>query len=84
MGVRADGVPARLGGSGGLTGDEWHAAWQRAWADGSWEAGISRVAQGTKNRVDMLIGFGNAVMPQQFYPFMRAIEEVERAKEGTP
>jgi hypothetical protein len=35
-----------------------------AWADGTWEEGIPRVASGVKNRVRRLKCLGNAIVPQ--------------------
>ena len=37
---------------------------QKTWQIGSWEDGISRVANGVPSRVDRLKGLGNAVVPQ--------------------
>ena len=45
------------------------------WPD---EPGVGRVAYGVPNRVDRLKCLGNAVVPQQFYPFFAAIAEIER------
>ena len=49
------------------------------WLDGYWrvEPNISRVATGVKNRVDRLKCLGNAVVPQQVYPILKAIAEIE-------
>ena len=51
-----------------------HSAWNN-WPD---EPGIPRVADGIPNRVDRIKCLGNAVVPQQFYPFFAAIAEIER------
>ena len=49
----------------------------QAWANGAWESGIERIARGIPSRVDRLKCLGNAVVPAQFAPIFRAIEEVE-------
>lgn len=41
------------------------------------EPEIVRIAAGIKDRVGRLKALGNAVVPQQFYPVFKAIEEVE-------
>ncbi len=49
------------------------------WLDGYWgvEPDILRVALGILNRIGRLKCLGNAVVPQQFYPFFRAIYAIE-------
>lgn len=42
------------------------------------EPDIPRVAAGITDRVGRLKALGNAVVPQQFYPFFKAIAEAER------
>ena len=49
----------------------------QAWANGTWESGIARIASGVPSRVDRLKCLGNAVVPQQFYPIFRAIADLE-------
>ena len=44
-------------------------------------AGIQRLTTLKKNRADRLKCLGNAVVPQQFYPFFAAIAEIERRSE---
>lgn len=44
------------------------------WPD---EPNVGRVAHGVPNRVDRLKCLGNAVVPQQFYPFFKAISDIE-------
>ena len=66
------------GGYDGLSA--WMDRVRAGWADGSWEAGIPRIAEGVPHRADRLKALGNAVVPQQFYPVFRAIWEIEMEK----
>jgi DNA (cytosine-5)-methyltransferase 1 len=49
-------------------------SWMAQW---DIEPDIPKIATGVKNRVDKLKGFGNAVVPQQVYPILKAIAEIE-------
>ena len=55
-----------------------HSAWEN-WPD---EPGVDRVADGIPNRMDRIKCLGNAVVPQQFYPFFAAIVKVEESDNG--
>ena len=47
---------------------------------GNWESEpeLGRVAHGIRNRVDRLRCLGNAVVPQQIYPVLKAIADIEK------
>lgn len=51
-----------------------HSAWE-AWPP---EPGVGRVADGIPNRVDRIKCLGNAVVPQQVFPFFSFIAEIEQ------
>ena len=55
-----------------------HSPWEN-WPD---EPAIPRVADGVPNRVDRIKCLGNAVVPQQFYPFFAAMAEIETQEEN--
>ena len=48
-----------------------------AWENWPAEPDVGRVVDGIPDRVDRLKCLGNAVVPQQFYPFFAAIAEIE-------
>lgn len=59
----------------------WMDGVRAGWADGTWEAGIPRIATGVSDRVGRLKALGNAVVPAQFYPIFQAISDIERSYE---
>ena len=60
----------------------WMDGVRAGWADGTWEAGIPRIATGVPDRVQRLKCLGNAVVPTQFYPIFQAIADIERKSEN--
>lgn len=69
MGRSLDGLSVRMDGV------------RARWADGTWEAGIPRIATGVPDRTPRLKCLGNAVVPAQFYPIFQAIADIERSYE---
>ena len=61
--------PAEKPGGSHAAGEDWPT-----------EPGVGRVAHGIPNRVDRIKCLGNAVVPQQFYPFFAAIAEIEKGR----
>ena len=58
--------------------DRTHAPWED-WPD---EPGIPRICDGIPDRVDRIKSLGNAVVPQQFYPFFAAMAMIEDGNIG--
>ncbi len=56
---------------GSMLGTEWNTNW---WTI---EPSVGRVANGIPNRVDRIRCLGNAVVPQQIYPILQAIADIE-------
>ena len=52
------------------------------WEDWMVEPGIPRVVNGLPHRVDRIRCLGNAVVPQQFYPFFKAIHDIENKEDN--
>lgn len=48
--------------------------------DPGWEDGVPRVKRGIPKRIDRLRCLGNAVVPAQVLPFLKAIAEIERGE----
>ena len=55
------------------------AGWQKSECNNWWciEPSMGRVANGISRRVDRLKALGNAVVPQQVYPILKAIADIE-------
>lgn len=78
-GERGTAEPGLGGGHDGLPA--WMDEVRAGWTDGTWEAGIPRIATGVPDRVPRLKSLGNAVVPAQFYPIFQAIADIERKSE---
>lgn len=70
LGRMADGIPNRMDKDRLING-----YWDK-------EPGIPKITEGVKDRVGRLKALGNAVVPQQFYQFFKAIHDLERSGEN--
>lgn len=52
-----------------------------SWNQWATEPDVGRVAHGVPSRVDRLRALGNAVVPAQIYPILKAIAEIEMSQE---
>lgn len=52
------------------------------WDNWPTEPGVGRVVDGLPDRVDRIKCLGNAVVPQQFYPFFKYIHDIEEELHG--
>jgi DNA (cytosine-5)-methyltransferase 1 len=71
----ADRTRLEIGDRGNATGGACAAPHEPGWW--SVEPGLGRVAHGVPNRVDRLRCLGNAVVPAQVYPILKAIADIE-------
>jgi hypothetical protein len=60
-----------------IVGEKWKYGWWPAGPGEQYEWEPPRIATGVKDRVSRLKCLGNAVCPQQIYPILKAIAEVE-------
>ena len=71
--------------SSGRKRNEWR-EYEQQLTDGSWwavEPDVGRVAHGVSARVDRLKCLGNAVVPQQVFPILSIIADIEQAAQST-
>jgi DNA (cytosine-5)-methyltransferase 1 len=68
--------------NGSFTGQEYYES--RGKNNWDVEPDVGRVANGIPSRVDRLKCLGNAVVPQQVYPILKAIADIEKGRHSAP